>query len=63
MLHRHIIEHVKAQTWTAVALELGTTVDGTPGLRAAGGEGCYAACCRDLDGNKPDVFSYDFAIV
>src|SRR6056297_205278 len=40
------------------ALELGGTDEGAPGLRAAGGEGFYAAYFRDLDGNKLDVFSY-----
>ncbi|MGK7296490.1 MAG: VOC family protein [Candidatus Wenzhouxiangella sp. M2_3B_020] len=42
----------------ARALELGGTDEGTPGLRAAGGDGFYAAYFRDLDGNKLDVFSY-----
>jgi catechol 2,3-dioxygenase-like lactoylglutathione lyase family enzyme len=32
--------------------------EGPPGLRAAGGDGFYAAYFRDLDGNKLDVFSY-----
>ena len=40
------------------ALELGGSDEGAPGLRAAGGEGFYAAYFRDLDGNKLDVFSY-----
>jgi catechol 2,3-dioxygenase-like lactoylglutathione lyase family enzyme len=40
------------------ALELGGTDEGPPGLRAAGGEGFYAAYFRDLDGNKLDVFYY-----
>lgn len=41
------------------AIELGGTDEGSPGLRAEGGEGFYAAYFRDLDGNKLDVFSYD----
>ena len=41
------------------ALELGGTDEGSPGYRAAGGDGFYAAYFRDLDGNKLDVFSYD----
>ncbi len=40
------------------ALELGGSDEGSPGLRAEGGEGFYAAYFRDLDGNKLDVFSY-----
>ena len=40
------------------AIELGGTDEGQPGLRAAGGDGFYAAYFRDLDGNKLDVFSY-----
>ena len=41
------------------ALELGGTDEGSPGYRAVGGEGFYAAYFRDLDGNKLDVFCYD----
>ena len=41
------------------ALELGGTDEGSPGYRALGGEGFYAAYFRDLDGNKLDVFCYD----
>ena len=40
------------------ALELGGTDEGRPGLRAAGGDGFYAAYFRDLDCNKLDVFNY-----
>jgi len=40
------------------ALELGGTDEGPPGLRAAGGDGFYAAYFRDLDGNKLDVFHH-----
>lgn len=40
------------------ALELGGTDEGRPGLRAAGGDGFYAAYFRDPDGNKLDVFNY-----
>lgn len=40
------------------AIELGGTNEGSPGLRAEGGDGFYAAYFRDLDGNKLDVFSY-----
>ena len=40
------------------ALELGRTDEGPPGVRADGGEGLYAACFRDLDANKLDVFVY-----
>ena len=40
------------------ALELGAIDEGSPGLRAVGGEGFYAAYFRDLDGNKLDVFCY-----
>lgn len=40
------------------ALELGGSDEGPPGLRAAGGDGFYAAYFRDLDGNKLDVFCY-----
>ena len=40
------------------ALELGGTDEGSPGLRAEGGDGFYAAYFRDLDGNKLDVFFY-----
>ena len=32
--------------------------EGAPGLRAVGGDGFYAACFRDLDGNKLDAFGY-----
>jgi catechol 2,3-dioxygenase-like lactoylglutathione lyase family enzyme len=42
----------------AKALELGGTDEGPPGLRAAGGDGFYAAYFRDLDGNKLDVYYY-----
>jgi len=38
------------------ALELGGSDEGPPGVRAAGGDGFYAAYFRDLDGNKLDVF-------
>ena len=41
------------------ALELGGTDEGSPGLRAIGGDGFYAAYFRDLDGNKLDVFCYE----
>ena len=34
------------------ALELGGSDEGPPGLRAEGGDAFYAACFRDLDGNK-----------
>ena len=40
------------------ALELGGSDEGPPGVRAAGGDGFYAAYFRDLDGNKLDVFCY-----
>lgn len=40
------------------ALELGGADEGSPGLRAVGGDGFYAAYFRDLDGNKLDVFCY-----
>lgn len=40
------------------ALELGGIDEGSPGLRAEGGDGFYAAYFRDLDGNKLDVFCY-----
>ncbi len=40
------------------ALELGATDEGSPGPRAIGGDGFYAAYFRDLDGNKLDVFFY-----
>jgi hypothetical protein len=40
------------------ALELGGTDEGPPGLRAEGGDGFYAACFRDLDGNELDVSYY-----
>ncbi len=41
-----------------IALALGGTNEGSPGLRAEGGEGFYAAYFRDLDGNKLDIFTY-----
>ncbi len=41
------------------ALELGGTDEGSPGPRAEGGDGFYAAYFRDLDGNKLDVFCYE----
>ena len=40
------------------ALEPGGTGEGAPGVRADGGDGFHAACFRDLDGNKLDVFCY-----
>ena len=40
------------------AIELGGADEGSPGLRAEGGEGFYAGYFRDLDGNKLDVYSY-----
>jgi predicted lactoylglutathione lyase len=42
----------------AKALELGGEDEGSPGLRAEGGDGFYAAYFRDLDGHKLDVFTY-----
>ena len=42
----------------AKALELGAEDEGSPGLRAEGGDGFYAAYFRDLDGHKLDVFTY-----
>jgi predicted lactoylglutathione lyase len=42
----------------AKALELGGQDEGSPGLRAEGGDGFYAAYFRDLDGHKLDVFTY-----
>ena len=41
------------------ALEPGGTDEGSPGYRAVGGDGFYAAYFRDLDGNKLDVNCYD----
>lgn len=41
------------------AIELGGSDEGTPGLRAEGGDGFYAAYFRDLDGNELDVFTYE----
>lgn len=38
------------------ALEFGGADEGKPGLRAEVGEGLYAACFLDLDGNNLDVF-------
>jgi predicted lactoylglutathione lyase len=37
----------------AKALELGATDEGAPGPR---GDGFYAGCFRDLDGNKLNAF-------
>ena len=42
----------------AKAMELGGTDEGSPGPRADGGDGFYAAYFRDLDGHKLDVFTY-----
>ena len=50
---RDLVDRIHAK-----ALELGGADEGAPGLRAAGGEGFYAAYFRDLDGNKLDVFCY-----
>ncbi len=40
-----------------VALELGGTCDGTPGLRPEYGETYYATYIKDLDGNKIEAVS------
>lgn len=50
---REVVDRIHAK-----ALGLGGTDEGSPGLRAVGGEGFYAAYFRDLDGNKLDVFCY-----
>lgn len=42
----------------AKALELGGANEGSPGFRAEGGDGFYAAYFRDLEGHKLDVFTY-----
>jgi catechol 2,3-dioxygenase-like lactoylglutathione lyase family enzyme len=40
------------------ALSHGGGSDGAPGLRAAHGEGYYAAFARDLDGNRLEAVSF-----
>lgn len=42
----------------AKAMELGGTDEGSPGPRAVGGDGFYAAYFRDPEGHKLDVFTY-----
>ncbi len=48
-----------AKALHALALEMGGTCEGAPGLRPQYGEGFYAAYARDPDGNKIAFVRYD----